>query len=332
MKNIFTHLLIFTVLISCKNQTAENSNQVDSVIENIPAFNDEIKDTSIKNISVRNTDDTISYALGVAWSNGIAKVGLNKVSPSFYIGAHDFMVRNKTFTDAKESGERLDKEIAYLKNDSEHVFDPNQKLGDIKLASKFDTLSYQLAYAWTRGAKEYGIDRLTPALLLGLMAGMQSDTSLFSYPKADKYLRGQIETKRGILFAESRLTNEKWLTDNSSKEGVITLKSGLQYKVIKAGKGKSPKADEVITCDYIGKLIDKTEFENTYKAGSPLKALPYGVIPAWREALPLMKVGSKWELYVPYKLGYGSGGVKNKVPPFATLIYELELLSVEPMK
>ena len=328
MKNFFVLAFACLSVISCKKDNQETKTET-SEKQNIPAFDDATKDLSVKDLMLTTGDDTISYALGVAWANGIAKVGLNKISFAFYNGVHDYMVQNKTFTNVKEAGERLDKEIEYLKRDSLHVLDINQKLEDIEMSSKYDTLSYQLGYAWTRGAKEYGINKITPALLAGLTKGLKGDTTLFNYPKADRYLRRHVEKQRETQFADIKAKNEQWLAENKLKKDIITLPSGLQYKVLKEGKGKSPQADQVVVCHYTAKLIDNTTFENTYNEGAPLKAFPSGVIPAWREALPKMKTGSTWEIYVPYKLGYGSGGVKDKVPPFATLIYQIELLKVE---
>jgi FKBP-type peptidyl-prolyl cis-trans isomerase len=330
MKNVFVLIAFFFIAISCqKKETKVAVNETSA--QNIPAFSDDIKDLSVKDLPLKSKDDTISYALGVAWGNQIAsKVGLSKVSYAFYQGAHDYMVQNKTFTNVNEAGARLDKEIEYLKKDSTHIFDINQKISDISLSSKYDTLSYQLAYTWMRGAKEFGINKVTPVLLLGLTKGIKGDTSLFTFNKADKYLRSYIEQVREQKYLDVKVKNEEWLAQNKSKKDVVTLPSGLQYKIIKDGKGKSPRADEVIVCHYTGKLIDNSKFESSYDKGEPLKAYPSGVIPAWREALPKMKVGSIWELYVPYNLGYGSGGVKDKVPPFSTLIYEIELLGVEP--
>jgi FKBP-type peptidyl-prolyl cis-trans isomerase FklB len=332
MKNFLILIPFLLLIISCgkdKKEAKVVANETST--QNIPAFSPEVIDLSVKDLPLKSKDDTISYALGIAWGNQIAsKLGLSKVSYAFYQGAHDYMVQNKTFTNMTEASERLEKEIEFLKTDVEHDFDINQKLSDIELSSKYDTLSYQLAYAWMRGAKDYGISRITPTLLLGLTNGMQSDTTLFDYSKADKYLRAYIEQQREQKFLSVKIANEEWLAQNKTKKDIVTLPSGLQYKIIKNGTGKSPKADEIIICHYTGKLTDNSKFESSYDTGEPLKAYPSGVIVAWREALPKMKVGSIWELYVPYNLGYGSGGIKGKVPPFSTLIYEIELLGIEP--
>jgi FKBP-type peptidyl-prolyl cis-trans isomerase len=329
MKNFLLITIIALLCMACETKKTETP-AGEAPKESIPAFDDAIKSMAIKDLPLHTTDDTISYALGVAWGSQIAgKVGLSKVSYTFYVGAHDYMVQNKSFTTLAASSERLDKEIDFLKKDSLHGMNVNQKIGTIEMATKFDTLSYQLGYVWMRGAREIGINKITPVLMLGLTSGMKSDTTLFDFRKADKYLRTGVERQREQKFLAVKNKNTEWLELNKSKKDVVTLPSGLQYKIIKNGTGKSPQADEVIVCHYTGKLIDNSKFESSYDEGTPLKAYPSGVIPAWREALPKMKVGSIWELYVPYNLGYGSGGVKGKVPPFSTLIYEIELLNVE---
>jgi FKBP-type peptidyl-prolyl cis-trans isomerase FklB len=328
MKN-FLLAIIALLCFACETKKPETTTS-ESVKEGVPAFDEAQKAMSVKDLPLQTTDDTISYALGVAWGSQIAgKVGLSKVSYVFYVGAHDYMVQNKTFTTIQKASDRLEKDLDVLKKDSTYIMDAGNTLGSVSLNSKFDTMSYLLGYSWMRGAKEIGINKITPVLLLGLTRGLRSDTTLFDFRKADKYLRAGIERQRESKFFAVKKQNAEWLEQNKSKKDVVVLPSGLQYKIIKNGTGKSPKADEVVVCHYTAKLIDNTKFESSYDQGTPLKAYPSGVIVAWREALPKMKVGSIWELYVPYNLGYGSGGIKNKVPPFATLIYEVELLDVQ---
>jgi FKBP-type peptidyl-prolyl cis-trans isomerase FklB len=121
---------------------------------------------------------------------------------------------------------------------------------------------------------------------------------------------------------------EAFLAANKKKPGVVTLPSGLQYKVITEGKGKSPKATDTVTVNYKGTLIDGTEFDSSYKRGEPASFPVNGVIKGWTEALQLMKEGAKWELFVPPDLAYGEKGAGNVIGPNATLIFEVELLSV----
>ena len=330
MKNVTLAVFFGLAVFGCSNNRKESPQSTNTEERKyIPAFTDEQKELSVSDLKLNSKEDTISYALGIAWARGLGRVGINKVSYAFYLGVHDYLTQNKTFTTTAQAAERIDKEVDVLKNDSTHTMDPSKKLGDISRSSKYETLSYVWAFSWTRGVKEIGITKLTPALMYGLTRGLSGDNSLFDYASADKYLRAYVDELRVASFHDIKDNNEQWLADNKTKKDVVTLPSGLQYRIIKQGEGKSPQAADVIVCHYTAKLIDGRQFESTYDQGTPMKAYPSGVIPAWREALPKMKVGSVWELYVPYSLGYGSGGVKDKVPPFATLIYKIELLDVE---
>jgi len=123
----------------------------------------------------------------------------------------------------------------------------------------------------------------------------------------------------------------EFLTANKEKEGIVTLPSGLQYKVLTAGTGPKPAATDTVACNYRGTLINGTEFDSSYKRGQPLSIQVNGVIKGWTEALQLMPVGSKWQLFVPSDLAYGERGAdpRSGIGPGATLIFEVELLSIQ---
>jgi FKBP-type peptidyl-prolyl cis-trans isomerase FklB len=122
---------------------------------------------------------------------------------------------------------------------------------------------------------------------------------------------------------------EVFLAENKKKKGVVTLPSGLQYRVITAGTGKIPKVTDTVTTHYRGTLIDGTEFDSSYKRGEPASFPVNGVVKGWTEALQLMKVGSKWQLFIPSNLAYGPQGAGQVIGPNATLIFEIELLSIK---
>ena len=131
------------------------------------------------------------------------------------------------------------------------------------------------------------------------------------------------------LAEKNKVDGEKFLAENAKKEGVKTLPSGLQYKEITPGTGKSPKATDTVTTHYKGTLIDGTEFDSSHKRGEPASFPVSGVIAGWTEALQLMKEGAKWQLFVPPNLAYGERGAGREIGPNATLIFEVELISVK---
>jgi FKBP-type peptidyl-prolyl cis-trans isomerase FklB len=131
------------------------------------------------------------------------------------------------------------------------------------------------------------------------------------------------------LAEKNKADGETFLAENAKKEGVKSLPSGLQYKEITPGKGKSPKATDTVTTHYKGSLIDGTVFDSSYKRGEPATFPVSGVIPGWTEALQLMKEGAKWQLFLPSNLAYGEKGAGRDIGPNATLIFEVELISVK---
>jgi len=147
-------------------------------------------------------------------------------------------------------------------------------------------------------------------------------------------LRTQLQQKQAAVAheagAKNRQEGEAFLAANKGKEGVTTLPSGLQYKILKEGDGKKPLATDTVQCNYRGTLIDGTEFDSSAKHGGTPATFPVnGVIKGWTEALQLMPVGSKWQLFVPSDLAYGDRGAGGSIGPGATLIFEVELVSIQ---
>lgn len=137
----------------------------------------------------------------------------------------------------------------------------------------------------------------------------------------------QIE-KIKIESADNRAKGAKFLDENKKKEGVVTLSSGLQYKIMTEGNGALPKAEDTVECHYKGMLIDNTVFDSSYQRGAPATFQVGGVIQGWIEALQMMKVGSKWILYIPPDLAYGDRGAGAVIKPGSTLIFEVEVLGI----
>jgi len=144
-------------------------------------------------------------------------------------------------------------------------------------------------------------------------------------------VRAKEEAKVKAAGLENKKVGEAFLATNKTKEGVVTLPSGLQYKIIKEGTGPKPTAEDTVLCHYRGTLVDNTEFDSSYKRGEPLKIPVGGVIKGWTEAIQLMPVGSKWQLYIPSGLAYGERGAPGSpIGPNSTLIFDVELVSIEP--
>jgi len=142
-------------------------------------------------------------------------------------------------------------------------------------------------------------------------------------------LRKQMQEKMQLAGEENKKEGDAFLAANKTKEGVVTLPSGLQYKILTKGTGPKPTADDTVVCNYRGTLINGKEFDSSYKRGQPATFPVKGVIKGWMEALPLMPVGSKWQLFVPADLAYAERGAGPDIGPDATLIFEVELLSIQ---
>jgi FKBP-type peptidyl-prolyl cis-trans isomerase FklB len=142
-------------------------------------------------------------------------------------------------------------------------------------------------------------------------------------------VRQKQEAKRLALAEGNKKDGAAFLAANAAKPGVVTLPSGLQYKVLTPGTGPKPTATDSVICNYRGTLLDNTEFDSSYKRGQPATFPVSGVIKGWTEALQLMPVGSKWQLFIPADLAYGERGQRT-IAPNATLVFELELLSIQP--
>ncbi len=159
-----------------------------------------------------------------------------------------------------------------------------------------------------------------------LMTDQEASTVL---QQVQTEVREKAAAKRQQIEEENKADATAFFAQNKNKPGVVTLPSGLQYKIITAGTGPKPKATDTVVCNYRGTLLDGKEFDSSYKRGEPATFPVSGVIKGWTEALQLMPVGSKWELYVPSDLAYGERGAGEDITPGSALIFEVELLSIK---
>jgi len=142
-------------------------------------------------------------------------------------------------------------------------------------------------------------------------------------------LQKYFEAQQKIMHSDNINEGELLLKDNAQRSNVITLESGLQYEIIKEGDGEKPSLTDTVTTHYHGTLVNGKVFDSSVLKGQPATFPVSGVIKGWTEALQLMKVGSKWKLYIPYHLAYGSKGTGNTIAPYSTLIFEVELIDIK---
>jgi len=202
-----------------------------------------------------------------------------------------------------------------------------------------DKVSYAIGADLAGRLKSQSID-VDPVLLSrGLRDALAGTKPLMTQDEVRATLtdlQNQLRQKQAAAVKELSDQNKKegdaFLVENKGKEGVVTLPSGLQYKILKAGDGEKPKPTDTVVCNYRGTLLNGKEFDSSYKRGQPATFPVSGVIKGWTEALQLMPVGSKWQLFIPPDLAYGDRGAGNDIAPGATLIFEVELLSIQPPK
>jgi FKBP-type peptidyl-prolyl cis-trans isomerase len=206
----------------------------------------------------------------------------------------------------------------------------------LTLKTQKDKLSYALGMNLGSSLHKEKLE-VDPAIVLrGLKDALASGKMLLTEDEARATLtqlqtevRSKQQEKMKVAGEMSKKEGVAFLAANKTKEGVVILPSGLQYKILTAGTGPKPTASDTVVCNYRGTLISGTEFDSSYKRGQPASFPVNGVIKGWTEALQLMPVGSKWQLFVPAELGYGDRGAGADIGPGATLIFEVELLSIQ---
>ena len=191
----------------------------------------------------------------------------------------------------------------------------------LELHRQFAELGVELDLETLLDAYKSGAEGKDPAMTEEEMQSLSAEIQ--------KMVDEKYTAKRKEDAAKNKEEGEAYLAANKKKEGVKSLPSGLQYKVLKSGKGATPKKTDTVTAHYKGTFINDKEFDSSYKRGQPASFPVTGVIKGWTEALQLMKVGDKWQLFIPSDLAYGNEGRPGAIPPNATLVFEVELLGVE---
>ena len=260
--------------------------------------------------NMKSDIDTLSYMVGVSNSQGlkdyvVGRLGVDTTYMADFIKGIKEGMKNTS-----------DKEKAYM---------AGMQIGQQVSGDMYEAINNQLfaGDSTTTMSKEN--------FLAGFIAAVE-ENSLVAPDSASMYVRTkseEIKTKAlEAKYGEYKKENEEFLANNKSKDGIKVTESGLQYRIIKEGKGAIPTKDSRVKVHYKGTMIDGTEFDSSYERKEPTTFRADQVIKGWTEALTMMPVGSKWELYIPQELAYGSREA-GKIKPFSTLIFEVELISIE---
>ncbi len=212
----------------------------------------------------------------------------------------------------------------------------NNAQENVDLKTRKDSVSYAIGLNIGQSFKMQKIDA-DPAIIAAAMRdALDSNEAKLTEEQAQQVwmsyqqdMAAAAEKERQVAGVKNKEAGEKFLAENKSKDGVITTASGLQYKVIKMGDGPKPTSTDKVKVHYRGTLIDGKQFDSSYDRGEPAVFPVTGVIPGWTEALQLMPVGSKWEVYLPASIAYGERGAGQDIGPNSTLIFTVELLGIE---
>ena len=211
-----------------------------------------------------------------------------------------------------------------------------QPTAALPLTSQTDKISYSLGLNGARSLKHQGVDIAPAAFLRGVSDGLSDAKPLMSeQDMADamtqlrKIMAEKMDKAAAASGADGLKRGQAFLVENAKKEGVVTLPSGLQYKVITPGDGPSPTANDSVTVNYRGTLVDGTEFDSSAAHGGPANFRVGGVIKGWQEGIKLMKKGAKWQLFVPSDLAYGVDGQPPAIGPNEALVFDVELVDIK---
>ena len=265
--------------------------------------------------NLKNEVDTLSYMMGVNNTQGLNDFLVGRMG----VDLNDMDAFLEGFIEASTKTSKKDK--AYM---------AGLQIGQQVAVDMFEGINQQI----------FGGDSLQSLnkadFLAGFIAAVKGNAA-FTLDSARVYVETHADAIKAKAlesrYGENKAAGEAFLAENAKKEGVVTTESGLQYKVIKEGKGEVPTATSTVKVNYKGTLIDGTEFDSSYKRNEPTTFRANQVIKGWTEALTMMPVGSKWELYIPQELAYGDREAGDQIKPFSALIFEIELLEVvQPKK
>ncbi len=196
------------------------------------------------------------------------------------------------------------------------------------LSTKMDTVSYSVGVLVGKNLQQQGMDDLNLEEFAAAVSDVFNSQTKIDDDKAQALFQGYMKEKSAQQFSAIKSEGENFLAKNAERPEVKTTESGLQYEVITPGTGAQPSATSNVTVHYHGSLIDGKVFDSSVNRGQPASFPVNGVIQGWQEALPMMKTGAKWKLYIPYNLAYGERGAGNDIQPYSALIFDVELLEI----
>lgn len=193
-----------------------------------------------------------------------------------------------------------------------------------------DKVSYALGLGIGRQLEEMGANDIVAEDFAAAMKDVLTGAELkIDETEAQAMVQNYLQKKNEEKVQKAKAEGEAFLAENGKKDGVVTLPSGLQYQVLKEGNGKSPKATDLVKCHYEGTLVNGKVFDSSYRRGEPATFPLNGVIAGWTEGLQLMKEGAKYRFFIPFNLAYGTRGAGQDIPPYAALIFDVELIEVK---
>lgn len=263
----------------------------------------------VQAVQLTSSSDSVSYAAGMTMTNGLLNYLLQQKMDTTMMAdfVRGFMDAVKTADDPRMKAYMTGQNIAQQLNErmlpslkTEFLDSPDSIMADV--------------------------------LYRGFTDAMLNDTTIFTLQKAEDYFSARQKADKAArdekLYGANREAGIKFLEENAKNDSVITLPSGLQYKVLVKGSGAVPQSSDKVKVHYEGRLIDGKVFDSSYQRGEPSEFTPTQVIRGWTEALTMMPVGSKWQLYIPYELAYGERGAGADIKPYSMLIFDVELLEI----
>lgn len=230
-----------------------------------------------------------------------------------------------------QSKKELQSQVNQLKVESQNLKKEMEGLKNpvLQLTDKHTKASYGLGVLVASNIKAQGGDSLSLDVIVAAIKDVfNNKTLLIQQQECSSIVQQYMQEASKLKSMKAREESQRFLLENKTKPGVTTTASGLQYQVLTVGKGKTPTTNDQVTVHYTGKLLDGTEFDSSVRRGSPATFGVTQVIAGWTEALQLMREGDKWVLFIPENLAYGDRGAGSQIPPYATLVFEIELIKI----